>query len=183
MNPKTNKYRRVNMERKLVKSDYFHFMRVVRSAKLKGREKALLRTYADWYYWENQAPCIYGFDQIAAWTGVSRRTATRAHERLEELGWLITKRYGKYDPIRVWPTVGFPDPDYDNQDYSKAHRYSDSLEEVEWAEAFRSGENLPGESASSSGRATKPRGSHSQGRRQRGKSKSSPAFQDATEAH
>ena len=51
------------MTRKLTNDDYYQCMRVVRSAKLKGREKGVLRTYADWYYWPDQRPCIYGLGE------------------------------------------------------------------------------------------------------------------------
>jgi len=97
------------MSRKLTNDDYYQYMRVVRSAKLKGREKGVLRTYADWYYWPDQRPCIYGLDQIAAWTGISRSTATRAHDRLEELGWVqVVNRPGFYrDPRVVFSAKAF----------------------------------------------------------------------------
>ncbi len=171
------------MERKLTKEDYFPYMRVIRSAKLKGKEKALLRTYADWYYWADQAPCIYGFDQIAAWTGISRSTATRAHARLEELGWVQTVRYGRYDPIRVWPTVGVSDPDYDSEKYAKAHRYSDSGEEIEWAAAFREGRASTQDSEPSEVTKPSPRRSHRRVGRHRGRRKPTTSFQDATARH
>jgi hypothetical protein len=171
------------MIRKLTKDDYYPYMRVVRSAKLKGREKALLRTYADWYYWTDQAPCIYGFDQLAAWSGMSRRTATRAHARLEELGWVITDRYGRYDPIRVWPTVGVADPEYDLERYATAHRYSDSLEEFEWAKGFRSGHQTAEEAGTIETVASSTRMSHRRVSRHRGRRKATPTFGDAAVTH
>ena len=171
------------MTRKLTNDDYYPYMRVVRSARLKGREKALLRTYADWYYWADQGPCIYGFDQLAAWTGMSRRTATRAHQRLEELGWVLTDRYGRYDPIRVWPTVGVSDPEYDLERYAKAHRYSDSLEEVEWAKAFRSGKQKSEAGGDIEPAASSPSVSRRRVNRRRGKRKATPTFREAAETH
>jgi DNA-binding IclR family transcriptional regulator len=169
--------------RKLTNDDYFPYMRVIRSARLQGREKALLRTYADWYYWHDRGPCIYGFDQLAAWSGMSRRTATRAHTRLEELGWVLTDRYGRYDPIRVWPTVGVSDPEYDLKGYSRAHRYSDSLEEVEWAKAFRSGQQTNEEAVTIETVAPSSRVSHSRMKRRTGKRKATPTFGNDTETH
>lgn len=169
--------------RKLTNDDYFPYMRVIRSARLKGKEKALLRTYADWYYWHDQGPCIYGFDQLAAWSGMSRRTATRAHARLEELGWVLTDRYGRYDPIRVWPTVGVSDPEYDLEGYARAHRYSDSLEEVEWAKAFRSGQQTSKEPAGIETVAPSSRVSHRRMNRRSGRRKATPTFGNATETH
>jgi hypothetical protein len=128
------------MSRKLTNDDYYQCMRVVRSAKLKGREKGVLRTYADWYYWPDQRPCIYGLDQIAAWTGISRSTATRAHDRLEELGWVQVDRFGRYDPLRVWPTVGISDPEYDLEGYAKAHRIHASSKRLLGLKHFAQGQ-------------------------------------------
>ena len=171
------------MSRKLTNDDYYQCMRVVRSAKLKGREKGVLRTYADWYYWPDQRPCIYGLDQIAAWTGISRSTATRAHDRLEELGWVQVDRFGRYDPLRVWPTVGISDPEYDLEGYAKAHRYSRELEEVAWAEAFRAGTEVPQKVVSKEKGKNTPRGSSSRASRHRGKLRPTPTFEDVTGTH
>lgn len=129
------------MQRTLKMPDYFQYIRLVRSAKLKGREKTLLRTYIDWYWWEDGQPCIYGFAQLGAWAGMSESSAKRAHRRLEELGWIRVVKYRSHDPLRTYLAIGSSDPEYDNEGYAQAHRFSDSGEELLWKEQFLASED------------------------------------------
>jgi hypothetical protein len=96
---------------------------------------------------------------------------------------VLTDRYGRYDPIRVWPTVGVSDPEYDLERYATAHRYSDSLEEVEWAKAFRSGQQTAEEAGTIEPVSSSSRMSHRRVNRHRGRRRATPTFGDATVTH
>ena len=160
------------MQKPLTHDDYYQYMRLVRSAKLQLKEKALLRTYADWYWWQTEQPCIYGFPQLAAWTGMSESTVKRAHKRLEELEWITVVKFGVYAPLRVYPAVGNSDPEYDKQGYAKAHRYSDREEELIWREAYLNNESCLEE-------VSAPRRSYRPKKIQKDPSKSTPTFRTA----
>jgi hypothetical protein len=166
---------KIQMQRTLGQSDYFQYIRVVRSARLKGREKALLNTYIAYYWWQDKAPCIAGFAQLAAWTGTSESTVKRAHKRLVELGWVTAVKYGTYDPLRSYVSVGISDPDYDLAEYAKAHRYSDSGEELAWVEAFLGDQTSSPEAS--------PRRSPWARRNRREQGKVSPTFQPPQKTH
>ena len=157
------------MGKALGMDEYFNYIRLVRSAKLQLKEKSVLRTYIDWYWWQTKQPCIYGFPQIAAWTGLSESSVKRAHKRLEELKWIHVVKLGVYAPLRVYPSVGISDPEYDSQRYSAAHRFSEHNEELIWRDAYLNNE-IQNPNQSSPRRSHRAKKAHSE------PSRSSPTF-------
>lgn len=117
---------------------YFEYIRTVRSAKLKAREKNLLYFYASMYDWDNASPSFAGIELIAAWTGMSIATVNRAKKRLKELGWIRDYRKDRYSKVYVWVTRGIADTAYEMEEFAKFHRYAavPSIPSIEDSDGF-----------------------------------------------
>jgi hypothetical protein len=102
---------------------FFEYQRKIRTAKLLMKEKSLLWLYASMFDWENQEPSFMGIELIAAWTGMSEASVTRAKKKLKDLGWIKDYRENRYSPVLVWVQAGLPDPEYDYQAFSIHHVY------------------------------------------------------------
>jgi len=131
---------------------YFEYIRKVRSAKLKAREKGLLYFYASMYNWDEDQPSYAGIELIAAWTGMSSASVNRAKRKLKELEWIRDFRKDRYSKVYVWVTAGKEDPDYDKEGFAVYHTYKSkrpipSFDQSEGAEHLEAGKDQADSSA------------------------------------
>jgi len=91
----------------------------IRYAKLCHNEKALLRFYADVFYWEKGQCSEWSVHRISAHIGWTPKTTKGARDRLEELGWIVVHKRGYNKTHQIEVSYGSNDPRYDELGCSK----------------------------------------------------------------
>ena len=91
----------------------------IRYAKLCHNEKALLRFYADVFYWEKGQCSEWSVHRISAHIGWTPKTTKGARDRLEELGWIVVHKRGYNKTQQIEVSYGSNDPRYDELGCSK----------------------------------------------------------------